>query len=94
MKNRKINWNESFVLTSFEDSKEWKKGYRVYIQKVKDFKGEWTIPFVTFSNSQGEKIHFNDSLSICIGEYYGSATTLTDMIRFARSVGWEKVEEE
>jgi|LGOV01.1.fsa_nt_gb hypothetical protein len=86
----KINWNEKFVFTNYENSVEWEKGYRVYIQKIKDYQGKWSIPFVTFSNKIGEKLHFNDSLSINIEEYYGSADTLIDMIRYARSVGWIK----
>ena len=89
----KIHMNETFKVTTYEDSMEWENGYRVYIQRVRKDKDEWSIPFVSFSNSSGDKLHFNDSLSINIDDYYGSADTLIDMIRYARKHGWTKKEE-
>ena len=85
----KINWNEKMVFVTKGDGEKWEKGYRVYIQRVKQADGKWSMPFITFVNDC-DKIHFNDSLSICISEYYGKAETLINMIRFARENGWIK----
>ena len=76
-----IENNEQMKFVTMKNSYNWKYGYRVLAQRVR---GKL---FVTFVNDF-DRIHFNDSHSICISEFYGKKKALLEMIEYAESLGW------
>jgi len=77
-----IHNNKEHKIVSFEDMNNWFGRFKIYAQNVK---GKM---FVTFRSASYDLVHFNDSNSISIGEFYGKKKELLKMIDTAEKLGW------
>jgi hypothetical protein len=76
-----VHYNKEFKIASGKDMQHWKDSWGIYVQRIKG------KTFVTFKGVNGH-VHFNDSHSISINEFYGKKETLLDMIKMAERYGW------
>lgn len=77
-----IHNNEEHKIVFWEDMDNWVGRFKIYAQNVK---GKM---FVTFRSASYDLVHFNDSNSISVNEFYGKKDELLIMIDTAKKLGW------